>query len=461
MTTQAPFTHYGDFSEDHSRKLMSKEWLARVDKASSVPYLMKFYSSPIDSSCVLLVTDTKTVWAEVLSSSQLARRWRGLTNSLPTQDTLLKYEEIQWREQVAHNLSAAHTLGGMAELTLEPVESQYSDFAFVLEGDGFKWRWETNLVGPKLSARLLSQHLIMPLISTIHLAFTSPEPLTDMTGDEIEKSVDKVGRTARRTLETYMQNAISRPQVATALRRMTALLDYNNDLPPILTVVDKPDIRPPQSPVLLVRAESPSTSQAKIQDSPDSMSQRPRSLPVTSEKPSGRVSPLVESMVVDEPVPSPEPEQRVKQPVPRTPSPPPHIHHGAILSETEPEDSSEDGDPKPVTSRSPVLTTTKLGGMSQAKSRTPTPDADSNTNLSPATSMKKTSRAPPKGKAKAKTPISDSESDSSPVRPTKKTKTAPKSKPPVDEDDSDSDSAPKTTVRRGTRQPVKRGGRRF
>lgn len=62
----------------------------------------------------------------VLSSSQLARRWRGLTNSLPTQDILLKYEEIQWREQVAHNLSAAHTLGGMAELTLEPVESQYS-----------------------------------------------------------------------------------------------------------------------------------------------------------------------------------------------------------------------------------------------------------------------------------------------------------------------------------------------
>lgn len=166
-------------------------------------------------------------------------------------------------------------------------------------------------------------------------------------------------------------------------------------------------------------------------------------------------------MVVDEPVPSTEPEQRVKQPAPHTPSPPPHNQHGAILSETEPEDSSEDGDAKPVTSRSPVLTTTKLGGMSQAKTRTPTPDAGSNANLSPAASMKTTSRAPPKGKAKAKAPTSDSESDSSPVRPTKKTKTAPKSKPPVEEDDSDSDSAPKTTVRRGTRQPVKRGGRRF
>lgn len=62
----------------------------------------------------------------VLSSNQLARRWRRLTNSLPTEDTLLKYEESQWREQVVHNLSAAHTLGGMAELTLEVVESQYS-----------------------------------------------------------------------------------------------------------------------------------------------------------------------------------------------------------------------------------------------------------------------------------------------------------------------------------------------
>lgn len=61
------------------------------------------------------------------------------------------------------------------------------DFAFSLEGDGFKWRWETNLVGAKLSAKLLSQHLIMPLISSIHIAFTSPEPLADMARNEIEK----------------------------------------------------------------------------------------------------------------------------------------------------------------------------------------------------------------------------------------------------------------------------------
>lgn len=64
---------------------------------------------------------------------------------------------------------------------------RFQDFAFVLEGDGFKWRWETNLAGPKLSARLLSQHLIMPLISTIHLAFTSPDPLPDMAERELEK----------------------------------------------------------------------------------------------------------------------------------------------------------------------------------------------------------------------------------------------------------------------------------
>ena len=44
------------------------------------------------------------------------------------------------------------------------------------------------------------------------------------------QAVDKVGRTARRTMETHIKNAFSKPRVATAVRRMAALLNFVPDL---------------------------------------------------------------------------------------------------------------------------------------------------------------------------------------------------------------------------------------
>lgn len=44
------------------------------------------------------------------------------------------------------------------------------------------------------------------------------------------QAVDKVGRTARRTVDTHIKNAISKPRVATTLRRMTAMFNFISDL---------------------------------------------------------------------------------------------------------------------------------------------------------------------------------------------------------------------------------------
>ncbi|KAI5980605.1 hypothetical protein EDD15DRAFT_884774 [Pisolithus albus] len=65
-----------DFSEEHSKLLLSKEWLVKVDAQTSKPYLFKFYSSSVDLTCCFVITDTKKTWAEVLNSNQFARRWR-------------------------------------------------------------------------------------------------------------------------------------------------------------------------------------------------------------------------------------------------------------------------------------------------------------------------------------------------------------------------------------------------
>lgn len=39
-----------------------------------------------------------------------------------------------------------------------------------------------------------------------------------------------MGRTARRTVDTHIRNAMSKPLVATALRRMTAMFNFIPDL---------------------------------------------------------------------------------------------------------------------------------------------------------------------------------------------------------------------------------------
>ena len=61
------------------------------------------------------------------------------------------------------------------------------DFAFQLGSQTFKWRWDANYLGPKLSADILSKQLIMPLISVVHLAFSSPSGVTDMSDNALEQ----------------------------------------------------------------------------------------------------------------------------------------------------------------------------------------------------------------------------------------------------------------------------------
>jgi hypothetical protein len=44
------------------------------------------------------------------------------------------------------------------------------------------------------------------------------------------KAVDKIGRTARRTVDTHIKNVLSKPRVATTMRRMSAMFNFSADL---------------------------------------------------------------------------------------------------------------------------------------------------------------------------------------------------------------------------------------
>lgn len=140
----------------------------------------------------------------MLNTQRLIRRWQALNPSTSPPDLPPpEAKREQWIDAIVQCLADSHTLGGMDDMSIEIESSPYAvcacvygvqihtddeqDLCVALGGDGFKWRWDACIVPPKLAAEVLSNHLILPLVSTVHLAFTSTEPLGEMPESELEK----------------------------------------------------------------------------------------------------------------------------------------------------------------------------------------------------------------------------------------------------------------------------------
>ncbi|KIJ67083.1 hypothetical protein HYDPIDRAFT_174328 [Hydnomerulius pinastri MD-312] len=406
-----------DFNEEHSKLLLTKEWLVKVDAQTSTPYLMKFYMSSVDLACCILITDTKCTWAEVLSGKCFARRWRDCNKRISS-PLLVDDEEEAWRTRNLELLSRAHTLRGMAELSFEVVESKFGDFAFELECEAFKWRWETNFVGHKTSADILSKHLIMPLISVNHLAFSSSDAVGDLTAEDLEKAIDKVGRTARRTVDTHVRNALSKPRLATTIRRMTAVFNFISDPPIITTATDDPGQHALQEPTPKIKA-SPERLKSTRMSTPEPNHDAPGDFEMADAALSRGPSPINQAVDLD--------------------------------SATE---SEEEEGPSIV----PAKATTSGSSAAAASQHS---DA---THMRLPISSRNASPVPGDARSRSLTKAPQSDTDSSPVRPIKKAKARASSS------DDDSEEERKrlatqikngTAPKRGTRQPLKRGGKRF
>ncbi|KAF9046916.1 hypothetical protein BDZ89DRAFT_1155168 [Hymenopellis radicata] len=364
-------------SEEHNKQLLVKEWAVKIDTLNSTPYLIKFFLSQADSSCVVLITDTKSVWTEVLSSQQFARRWRESNNLDRVSSTELSDEEEEWRIHNLEVLTRAHSPAGIADLTFEVAETTFSDVAFTLEGSSFQWRWEACFVGHKSSAEILSKHLILPLISMTHLAFSSTDNVTELSDADMGKAIDKVARTSRRNIDIHVRNALSKPRVSTGLSRMTATFNFASDIPAVKSTVDVPDLGPLQPPA----TERPSTSRLKDISQTSHDPKRFNSTP-------------------------PDQALKVASPSPPPPLPPAAPQGSAPVEDSDSATEDEDDDKDELAGKRPTAA-----------------------------------------------PSSDTES--SPVRPPKKAKA------PVSSSEDSDDDRKKSVVKRGTRQPIKRGGKRF
>ncbi|KAI0783560.1 hypothetical protein C8Q75DRAFT_884500 [Abortiporus biennis] len=462
-------------SEDRQKLLLNKEWLVKIDNENSTPYLFKFYSSTVDLSCCIMITDMKSVWGEVLSSKQFARRWRDCN---PAQSPFFtdESEEDEWRTDVLNLLSKAHALGGMEELSFDVVSSHNADLAFELGSDEFKWRWETYHQGPKVSAEILSKQLIMPLISVSHLAFTSAEPVSELSDTNLEKAVDKLGRGARRSVDTHIKHAISKPKLATTLRRMTAMFNFLPDLPPIITSIEEsPNLHVPvvkhksplphpsqAEPKVLSRLASPpavnrrapqNITKQTTSEPPESSSQVKVNVPaddddsVTEEEVEEEdfpVAPAKTTIRVSSNITNSNLKERKSPPIPRETTSPGPSTRGSSTSSLPPPHKNP-----------------KRDNTTQSQQSSPEPDILVDGCSQATTSGSKASSS--KGKSKQSDPAAVSDLDSSsPVRPAKKKRVVSSS------EDEDSEAAErkrlqvkKSNAPKGAKQPLKRPGRRF
>ncbi|KAJ3565774.1 hypothetical protein NP233_g7426 [Leucocoprinus birnbaumii] len=437
--------HAGSSFQTSFQPFLGKEWLVKTNSSSSTPYLFKLVSSTIDLTCSILFTDTKSVWLEELTGQQIARRWRQCNPRAPASFTNTE-DEDEWRTSILELLGRAHTLGGVNALTFQVVETNYSDVAFLLESTSFSWRWETCFVGHKLSAETISRQLVLPLISTNHLMFTSAEPIQVMSDTDVEKAVDKIGRTARRSVDTHIKNALSKPRVSTILRRTTAMFNSLQDLPNIISSVEEPDLQ-----ITATTSASPKTTHKK-------------SMPLN----------------LDVEMSEPPQTHRPRSPMRISPSPrrAPKSTRLPVKGDSATESSEDEGEPSAL-----APTRAKMSQSQTSRQLTPKRLASPEPSyLQPAASPNARSKSPlvepsRSTTVRAKTPEQaiatggqTSDDDSSPVKPPQKKAKAAQ----LSSSDSDSEAERKArvaqlkgnaigggTAKRGVRQPIKRGGKRF
>ncbi|KAE9407739.1 hypothetical protein BT96DRAFT_914406 [Gymnopus androsaceus JB14] len=346
-----------------------------------------------------MVTDTKSVWTEVLTSNLIARRWKADNGIDPF---------------VANSVGSAE---------FEIVESNYSDLAFKIEHGTFKWTWETCFLGHRYSSEIISKHLVLPLISFSHLSLSAGSPVGEMSDSDLEKAIDRMGRVSRKSIDAHVKSAFSKPRLATSIQRVSAVFNFIQELPPISSTQEVPDLQNPSppSPKIPIRAPTPTKprpispyiDESNFEKTPPNPSS-PSSSPFTSRKPS---------------VSSPKP----------------------VLAEDSATEDSDDNEPA-ANIKSPVTVAAA--------------SASSNMRSSPPEPSKSRSPAPVQSKSRSKAP--SSETDSPPPRPAAKKKKVESSS---SEDSEEERRKRIARLKSGTgtggrgggsvRQPLKRGAKRF
>ncbi|KAF8608308.1 hypothetical protein BDV93DRAFT_552147 [Ceratobasidium sp. AG-I] len=252
-----------EISDAQIKRLRCAPWLARVDSESKTAYLFKFCAVPEDMTCWILVTDTRRVWAEgssaaivlatqqhsqylpVLQGRHISRRASQVLDE-PEHVYRTEKQEQRFRRSQLDLVNAAHDLSKIDDMEIE-VQSAgqpYADLCMKITTPTLTWRWDAFALRPSRGAEILSEHLFLPMISLTSVAFGVPEAPKEMPGSDLEKYLDKTGKTARITPHTHVRALFNKPYVACGLARITQILysALEVDLHPIVQdLMDLPE----------------------------------------------------------------------------------------------------------------------------------------------------------------------------------------------------------------------------
>jgi len=273
---------------------------------------------------------------------------------------------------------------------------------------------------------------MIPLLSTTYLAFISPDAISEISDSDLEKEVDRIGRTARRSVDTHIRNIFSLPRACTSIRRMSALYTFSANLPSIVNEFKSPELTLPS---VDSAAGSGRTSDKIPTRLPSTNLEHPQSpSPGQAKKIGSGVGSSTKAMAARQ--------------GPGTDA------FGQATTGTSSTEAEEDDDDSILV---PSRKQPRKGKGIQRSAATVAPSRPTSRTSNPASSVPGSHM--PASVARSGVPSKAPSSDSdSPARPNKRARAEGQDR---SDDDSD-DIAKRGELRwRGTKQPIKRGGRRF
>ncbi|KAG8741610.1 hypothetical protein FRC10_002626 [Ceratobasidium sp. 414] len=217
-----------EISDAQLKRLLRVPWLACADKESRTAYLLKFYASPEDVSCWVLVTDTRRVWAEVLQGRHISRRADQLQPPDEITCARTQKQERRFRRAWLEMLHSAHDLSKVEDLEVEvqvDPTHEHADLCMKITTSSLNWCWNGFALRPSHAAHILSAHLFLPMVTLTSVALGAPEAPRDMAPADVAKTMDRTGKTARAVQHTHVRALFIKPFVACGLARITQILD--------------------------------------------------------------------------------------------------------------------------------------------------------------------------------------------------------------------------------------------
>lgn len=220
-----------EFTQVLANKLATVPWSTKVmsgpgSNAGEACYFFKYFSDDSENLCCFLITDTITVWAEVLDSKYTSHRARhahsARGSARPKRGFALPYhdadEETEWRRGVVKVLGEVHegAMDGIIELEIR--DSEMSDMSVYVSDTirDFHWRWDVMSVR-NMAGSILSKQLFMPLVTLATVTSSLGQTVDDASEETLRTVAERKASTAKAMPTHHLRGFFSRSPIRTLL----------------------------------------------------------------------------------------------------------------------------------------------------------------------------------------------------------------------------------------------------